>query len=393
MNGSINVLTEMDKVYLDLQISNINNGSKGPIILDYNQERSTPILNKASDYQMSITRFSLTTTTLPVFVPTIKYQSTSVGDTIYSLTLSWTDTSTNITYNQQNYVQYLPQNLSISTPSAPSLNENGLANNQNTYYNIYNYQYWVYLINNTFTDCYNSLNSTITGLGKTLPSTHAPVMTYDIQNNIAIINCDLAGYDTTASNYIKIYFNQPMYELFSSFPVIIQDLNTTTDGKNCQIITNSFSQANTISFPPSSSTPYTAIQVFQEFTTSLTLWSPVAGLVFTSNSIPVVSSGVTSPLNYVNGSIILANSNNNIYSSIITDFISDSNYKPNIVYEPTAQYRFFQLINNSPLKQIQLSVYWRSKDGTLNQFYLSNGGTMTIKFYFEKIKRDLLERK
>lgn len=354
-------MSSEDKIYLDLQISNVNNGSSAPIPLNYNQTRDTPIVDKASDYEMSIT---------------IQYNSSDANLTIYSITLSYE------TYNVQTYITYVPQNLSIGTPSAPIYNSNKLADNSNTYYNIYNYQYWIYLVNNTFTTCYNALQTLVDDAGDIFPVSYPPVMTFDTTTYIAVLNVDKNGFDNTAGNPISIYFNQPMYEIFNSFPVIIQNLGTVTYGKNCLIDTNTFSNNNEIEFPPNDPT-YTAIQIYQEYST-VTLWSPITGLVFTSNSLPVVQSGITQPLNYVDGSILLGNSNNNLYSTIITDFISDGNYKPSIVYEPTAEYRWFTLQGNNSITQIQLSVYWRDRLGTLNQFYLSNGGTLTVKFLFQR---------
>jgi hypothetical protein len=66
-------MEEPDNIYLDIQISNINNENTAPIILNYNQTRDTPILKNPSDYELSIVRFSLQTTSLPY-----SYQSFSI---------------------------------------------------------------------------------------------------------------------------------------------------------------------------------------------------------------------------------------------------------------------------------------------------------------------------
>jgi hypothetical protein len=329
---------------------------------------------------MSIVRFSLQTSSLPIFVPIIQYNQNNTNLTIYSVTLEYTDASMN-TYTEQQYVIYESQNQSLIVPQPPSSNADGLQNNENTYYNIYNYQYWIYLVNNAFTTCFNNL---LTAAG-TLPTSHAPVLTYDTTNDIAILNVDVLGYDDSSSSpYIKIYFNQPMYELFNSFPVIIQNLTTATNGKNALIITNTFSLNNVIQFPPYNPT-YDAIQIYQEISTSQT-WTPIASLVFTSTTINVVPSAISTPANYINGQLLIGNTTNSIYTQTITDFIYDGNYKPQIVYDPTAEYRMFSLTGGNPIQNIQLSVYYRNKIGKLLPVYLSNGNTYTCKIYFRKKK-------
>ena len=56
-------------------------------------------------------------------------------------------------------------------------------------------------------------------------------MTFDTTTNIAILNFDKNGYDLSTSNSIKVYFNQPMYELFNSFPCQINSLLNATMAK------------------------------------------------------------------------------------------------------------------------------------------------------------------
>jgi hypothetical protein len=173
-----------------------------------------------------------------------------------------------------------------------------------------------------------------------------------------------------------------MYELFNSFPVVIQSLATAIDGKNCLIDTNTFSFNNVNQFPPYNPT-YNAIQIYQERST-VALWSPVSSIVFTSNTFNVLQSATASPQNYINGQLLIGNSTNNLYTNLITDFVSDGNYKPNIVYEPQSEYRMFSLIGSTEIKTIQMSVYYLNKLGVLQPMYLSNGNSFSLKIYFRK---------
>jgi hypothetical protein len=346
-----------DKIYYDIQISNIDDIDTLPPVLNFIETRNNPFLYESDKYYMSIIRFSLETPNLPVFIPTIQpAPNTDINLTIYSVTLQWSNPK-NVTqiFTSQQFIRYTPQSNIATLPPNPTQTENGLQYNAGSYYNIYNYQYFIFLINNAFSSAYQELLTQITDAGLVLPSTYSPILSWDTGNNTAILNCDILGYSTTATNYIKIFFNTAIAQLFSSFPVLITSASSYL-GLNTQIITDSYNNANVIQYPPYNPT-YDAIQVFQEFST-IALWSPITSIVFTSNTLPIVSNQVSTPIIYNNGSQLGSNGNNALISQVITDFISNEGiYKPNLVYEPTAQYRYIELLSNRPLNTFDLQVY------------------------------------
>jgi hypothetical protein len=333
---------------------------------------------------MSIIRFCLDTPNLPVFIPTIQpAPNTDIDLTIYSVTLEWKNPVAPFqTFTKQTYIRFAPQVLSADIPPNPTQTGTGLQYNLGGYYYVYNYQYFIYLINGAFISCFNDLNALVTGAGLVLPTTHAPVMAFNTDNNCALVNCDVLGYATTASSHIRIYFNTPLTQLFSSFPARLLGFNEPL-GKNSQLITNSFQDSNIIKYPPYNPT-YDAIQVFQEFSTTA-LWCPITSVVFTSNTLPIVSNQVSNPVIYQNGVQIGNNGNNALISQTITDFVANEGfYKPQLIYEPSAQFRYLELISNRPLNTFDLNVFWKDKTGTLIPFLLSSGSTATIKVLFTK---------
>jgi hypothetical protein len=368
-----------EKLYYDIQLTNLESSSTLPPVLNFIETRNVPFLYDAEKYYMSIIRFSLDTPNLPVFVPTIQLNQPDINLTIYTVCLQWINPLDDTqVYTVITPVIFIPQSKIAPIPPAP--NVTGIQYNGGNYYNIYNYQYFIYLINEAFIVCYNQLKAEVEADGLALPSDYYPVLSWDTYNNTAIMNCDILGYSTNAANYIKIFFNTPLAQLFSSFPVII---NSEVPGLNAQLITNSFSDSNVIQYPPSNPT-YDAIQVFQEFST-VALWSPITAIVFTSNTLPIVSNQVSTPIVFNNGNLFGGNGNNSLVNQVITDFISnDGVYKPNLVYEPTAQYRWIQLMGSRPLTTFDLQVYWKDKYGVLNPFYLSSGSTASIKILFSK---------
>jgi hypothetical protein len=373
-----------DKIYYDIQISNIDDIDTLPPVLNFIETRNNPFLYESDKYYMSIIRFSLETPNLPVFIPTIQPSpNTDINLTIYSVTLQWINPlDTSQIFTSQQFITYVPQSNIATLPPNPTQTDNGLQYNTTGYYNIYNYQYFIYLINNAFTLAYQQLLTQVTSAELNLPSSYSPILSWDTSNNTAILNCDVLGYSTTSTNYIKVFFNTALAQLFSSFPVRITSASSYL-GLNTQIITDSYNNSNIIQYPPYNPT-YDAIQVFQEFST-ISLWSPVTSIVFTSNTLPIVSNQVSTPIIYNNGNQLGSNGNNALISQVITDFISNEGiYKPNLVYEPTAQYRYIELLSNRPLNTFDLQVYWKDRQGVLIPFYLSSGCTATIKVLFTK---------
>jgi hypothetical protein len=297
-------LTKRDtpnKVYYDITISNLDTVDSVPPVLYFNETRNSPFILDPESYNLSIVRFTLDTNTLPIIQPEIQPSPNSnVNLTSYSITLEWTNPVAPFqTFTEQTFLTYIPQNKQAIIPAPPSQTLSGLQNNDTGYYDIYNYQYWILLVNNTFQTCFTALNAQVVGAGLVLPSAFAPTMSWDTQTNLAILNADQAGYNDTTANYIGVYFNPALWNYFSSFPFIIESNDVVPNGKNTRIIMSGFGGANVVPFPPVAPT-YTALQIVQEYST-VSLWTPVTSIVFTSNTLPIVANQVSAPLLFFNG--------------------------------------------------------------------------------------------
>jgi len=374
-----------DKVYYDITISNLQNIATAPPPLYFNETRNSPFILDPESYYLSIVRFTLDTNTLPVIQPEIQPSPNADVDlTTYSITLEWENPLNPLQkFVQRNFVRFIAQNKQAIVPASPNQTLSGLQNNETGYYDIFNYQYWIKLVNNTFEQCYADLNAQVIAAGLALPSAYAPVMSWDTQQNIAILNADQAGYNDLVADYIKIYFNPPLFNLFSSFPFIIESADVVPNGKNARIIMSGFGGANVTPFPPVNPS-YTALQIVQEYST-IALWTPITSIVFTSNTLPIVANQVSAPLLFFNGRRFQSGGNNSNIAQIITDFVADNGvYKPNIVYIPSAQYRLVNLVGNSPLYNIDIEVFYKNRVGEFIPIRLGSGGTATVKILFTR---------
>lgn len=358
-----------DKVYYDMVISNLNNTNSKPPYAYYNENRSSPIVYDPYKYDLIIARWQLDTNYLPIFIPLIQTGSTDPNLTIYSITLEY-----NNIVGDPAYVSFSPQNLVASVPLAPAYTSTQLQDNSQGYYDIYTYQYWIYLVNLCFEQAYQNLDDV-----STIPSAYAPVMTWDSQNNIAIINADIAGYGSTG---VKIYFNQALSQLFSSFPFTINSFSDSFN-RNFQLQINTFSVANQADYPSFGTALFTGYQVFQEYST-ISAWNPVLSIVLVSNTLPIVPNNEGVPSIIINGVYQQQSGNNNVQSQVITDFVADGIYKPIITYIPSAEYRRITLVGDKPISNIDITVMYKDRLGRLNPILLPAGCSISIKFLFEK---------
>lgn len=358
-----------DKVYYDMVISNLNNTNAKPPYAYYNENRSSPLIYDPYKYDLVIARWQLDTNYLPIFIPMIQTSSSDPNLTIYSITLEY-----NGNIGAPAYVSFSPQNLVASVPNAPLYNTNQLQDNSQGYYDIYTYQYWIYLVNLCFETAYDNLDAV-----STIPSAYPPIMTWDSQNNIAIINADILGYGSTG---VKIYFNQALSQLFSSFPFTINSFSDSYN-RNFQLQINTFSVANQADYPSFGTAQFTAYQVFQEFST-ISSWNPVLSIVLVSNTLPIVPNNEGVPSLIINGVYQQQSGNNNVQSQVITDFVTDGIYKPIVTYIPSAEYRRISLVGDKPISNIDITVMYKDRLGRLNPILLPAGCSISIKFLFEK---------
>jgi hypothetical protein len=83
-----------------------------------------------------------------------------------------------------------------------------------------------------------------------------------------------------------------------------------------------------------------------------------------------------------------SNGNNSNISTVLTDFevdlITGQEYRPTVLYTPTAEYRLVDLNSNQPLSSIQITVNWRNVLGDLVPLYLGSNGNAQIKIMFRR---------
>lgn len=360
-------------IYYNLGMINNDTIGSAPVPLVFNEIRSSPFLQMPQDYYMSVVRFSMQTSTLPVMVPQVMLGQPDETKLIYSITLTYQ------TFEYQQYVEYIPYDLTQPQPRPPV----EFQDLESDYYFVYSYQHWIYMVNQTFISAYNGLKALILAddVNAVLPTIYPPFMEFDPVNLLPILDTDELGYAATLASPIGIYFNKPMHTLFSSFPYIKYGFQVP-GGKNFKLDIHNNNGMNVINLAN-----YNALQTYAEYSCA-GLWNPINALVFTTSLLPIVPELISVPRIFNSESDLFNTGNNNNIQPVLTDFIvpfSPTNtYKPTIDYTPSGEYRLADLYGTNPLSALQMSVFWKDHFGNLHPFILGSGCSASVKIMFRR---------
>ena len=132
---------------------------------------------------------------------------------------------------------------------------------------------------------------------RSVTGTTAPIIELNPDNLKCSLFADVAYYDDSLTTPIEIFFNSRLFELFSSFPNIFYsydgDLNYklvvhNNNGTNLTKVTNPSYGLLT------SPSTFTYVQMYQEIST-VSLWNPVASIVFCSTMLPIYPTQTSKP--------------------------------------------------------------------------------------------------
>jgi hypothetical protein len=216
----------------------------------------------------------------------------------------------------------------------------------------------------------------------------------------------------------KIAFNSSLYALFNSFPAKEKiltiggvkeryyEMSFFSSGKDLvtavppltgvpysgnttysfsSVYRDSITGRYTIPIPTTGEIVYSYVNDFikqvQELVT-ITTWTPINAIVFTSNTLPIVPNQVSAVSTL--GVEPTPSSTGNDFALIITDIQSSDGFLPNILYVPSGENRYIDMTGNQPIRNIDINVFYRVKTGQLIPLRLPSGGTASIKLLFKK---------
>ncbi len=350
----------VDHIYVNLEAYN----STSQIInADFNETFNQIVLQKPSDYELAIVRFSSPGTNIPIFI----FNQTS---NYYTVTLS------DATGDYQKAVQLIREDYS-DTPSANF---------------VFSYQNFVNMINVAFAGAYADLlvgNPATTALSP-------PFMFFDPTSLLIRIAYPRVGYSVQTlsaagaaeSVGVKVYMNVNLSGYFESFPAKYYGAGLTA-GKDVQLKVFDDGDNTLINNDPvaasangvyksytNSNIPAGLYYMMEQEYSTLYLWNDFSSIVITSSTIPVNKEYLPK----INGQINV--------QPILTDFQPNVNQGPDakstLQYIPPGEYRMIDLISDTPLNQFQFSVYWTDHTQSLYPLQLSPTDYVSIKILFRR---------
>ncbi len=133
-------------------------------------------------------------------------------------------------------------------------------------------------------------------------------------------------------------------------------------------------------------TTKTMLQIPQEIC-SIAMWSPVASIVFATSLLPIVPTQTSATKTLGTNNLVSRGNNSNLFS-IISDFSvavdMNNQYRPNILYNPGAEYRLLDMNSLMNLNKVDLMVFWKDVFGNMHPFELLPGCSAHVKLLFRK---------
>jgi hypothetical protein len=359
-------------LYYDLVCTNRNiSNYAGNTQLVFRDIRQQVMIEKPEEYLLSVIRFQLDTTSIPVHRFEVEPNQNDPNLGIYTVTLEYTPDGVNFITTQPEPLMWQRIDFNDPVPPPPSANADGLQSDSPYYYS-YAYEHMIRLVNKAFTEAMIKLRLMVGG--GTLDTVDPPYLVWNVDRGSASLYAIKDHYDQLNTPVINIYFNRPLYFLFSSLPFIEMNY-TATKNRHYKIITLPYN-TEIVNID-------TYLRVDQEYTT-VACWSPLSSIVFATGSLPVVSNELSDPIIYENNRPVLLSNGNDPKENIITDFISDENgYRSNLLYTASV-YRYISMHQSAPIRQIEISCYWKDKFGFLRPFYLNPGASCSLKIMFKK---------
>lgn len=323
------------------------NNTNGPLPAVCNDTRSQAIVHIPERWDMSIVRFDVDTSLIPIAKLPMDASAPATGFTQLTVTLFDSTTS------------------QIVGPTPGISFTNGLETSM---------QAVVDSLNSSFRD-YAILTSA------TKP-VNPPYIWFNAEQELLQIFAP----SSWIGSDIEIYVNSAMRRYLRGLPFVATGL---PNGRDFRLVIEASWQAaanDRPGFPAAIQQPYASAGLIYKTQEAklLSSWSAARSIYLTTDSFPVSSESIPN-------SVLLSNRGSVSSSSIpiVTDFIFSTDGTPaadrdRMEYLPTAEYRMIQLGGREPIMRVNLQAWWTDFTGDSYPIELAVGGSFSAKVLFRK---------
>lgn len=348
----------VDNNYIEITFKGGYDRNGDYLTMSYNKSYPQPILENPQDYYLTVARATIPMSCVPLLYI---YIQEGIAQSDPDLT-NW---SFCFRYSGTDFFEdviYVPNN-NITVPNAPSAN--GGFQVLSEYYNVYNYQTVVDMLNTALTASFTAMKTAYPAI----TPTEAPYFIYDNETEIFSLIYQ-SGY---IGSGIELYMNDDLRTYFNFFKLFKYG-NNNVNGKDYQFI-----------FSDDKNNLYSVgyYQNTQCIRATPRYINVVNKIIFVSENLPVNPMWIPSaPRTNTSGGFSDISQANIIFDlDPILDLASDSTSK--LVYNPTV-YRYCDLIGTSPIKTIKMNVFFTDFNDNVFPICLQNGISANVLLYFCK---------
>lgn len=339
-----------------------NNGTE---IAVYDTTKTTPILDKSSDYYCAVIRFTIPLDEVPLQIMPIIPNQGNPNLTPFFVGFTYAGISY---YNQ---LIYVPPNVMV-----PPV-QNQPFQVITPYYYVYDYRTLITMINVGLAAAFAA--SPLPGLigGTAL----APYIFLDPATSLfsLIVQPYFTAVTSPLTSLPTIYVNSLLQTYIGSFSYNFLGYNHPFGNDFEFILTNPIQEQPY--YPPNFGiSPGTNAILFYKYTQeypTLQYWSSIRKIVITSAGIPINSEAVPS----------FNNGDTNVSFPIISDYVPaiegrTGESRTIAYYLPSAQYRYVDLLSDTPLQKVDLKFFWQDRLGHLYPINISPYQQIEVKIVF-----------
>lgn len=147
---------------------------------------------------------------------------------------------------------------------------------------------------------------------------------------------------------------------------------------------------------PRTSEPFVSGSVYrlycretQDFTSTGTLWSPIASLVVVTSMLPVRNEVSSSPITYGQGNLGTTSSSSGSFNKILIEtpieVLNAADWRDMITYEPKVATYTSLTTSQEPVQNIDMRLFWRNRlTNALVPLQAYNSGSMNVRLLFKR---------
>lgn len=344
----------------------------------YQVELDQAIVQDASEFFLSIVRFTIPTQNIPIFIAQVRpFPNIDLNSLIYSVTLTFGAFTSG-----QTFLQYLT--TSPNAQQSRPLTATHPEADKTPYYYVFTYTQFLLMINNALATAFAALAA---AAGGAFPvGALAPFFIYDEINGRISLVAQRLFYDVTLATPINIFINNNLFPYLDAIPVTFFGINQPA-GQDWQFLVrnerdNFYNLQNACPFPGPCPPDYFIMT--QQYDV-LTNWNSFKSLILTSNLLPIKNEYVPR--------VDFTQQQNVNTRGILKDFEPLIERGPEartqVQYQLESPYQLINLVNNVPITKIDIAIYWSDQFGNLYLLTIPFNQIVTIKMVF--IKKETFE--